>query len=215
MKTSQVYIVLLLIDISLFLILFNTLLVGKENYGYLNKGYAMLYERNFDMKYTDELQEIVSNSLNNTNLLKLKSIKEINIRLGINYNDYVFKMSLYFNVPTSIGKKLEQELLEKGFQYKTYNNYNYLIVNNNFIQISDNYRKVIINKSITGKYHPKKFYYDIYIDDLDKYIYKLNEKYRISLRNQSNLSFFIIISVIAILNVIYIKIYKRTERKYN
>ena len=175
----------------------------------------MLYERNFDMKYTDELQEIVSNSLNNTNLLKLKSIKEINIRLGINYNDYVFKMSLYFNVPTSIGKKLEQELLEKGSQYKTYNNYNYLIVNNSFIQISDNYRKVIINKSITGKYHPKKFYYDIYIDDLDKYIYKLNEKYRISLRNQSNLSFFIIISVIAIFNVIYIKIYKRTERKYN
>ena len=55
----------------------------------------------------------------------------------------------------------------------------------------------------------------IYIDDLDKYIYKLNEKYRISLRNQSNLSFFIIISVIAIFNVIYIKIYKRTERKYN
>ena len=215
MKTSQVYIILLLIDISLFLILFNTLLVGKENCGYLNKGYAMLYERNFDMKYTDELQEIVSNSLNNTNLLKLKSIKEINIRLGINYNDYVFKMSLYFNVPTSIGKKLEQELLEKGSQYKTYNNYNYLIVNNSFIQISDNYRKVIINKSITGKYHPKKFYYDIYIDDLDKYIYKLNEKYRISLRNQSNLSFFIIISVIAIFNVIYIKIYKRTERKYN
>ena len=71
-------------------------------------------------------------------------------------------MSLYFNVPTSIGKKLEQELLEKGSQYKTYNNYNYLIVNNSFIQISDNYRKVIINKSITGKYHPKKFYYDIY-----------------------------------------------------
>ena len=33
----------------------------------------MLYERNFDMKYTDELQEIVSNSLNNTNLLKLIS----------------------------------------------------------------------------------------------------------------------------------------------
>ena len=56
MKTSQVYIILLLIDISLFLILFNTLLAGKENYGYLNKGYAMLYERNFDTKYTDELQ---------------------------------------------------------------------------------------------------------------------------------------------------------------
>ena len=126
MKTSQVYIILLLIDISLFLILFNTLLVGKKDYGYLNKGYAMLYERNFDTKYTDELQEIVSNSLNNTNLLKLKSIKKINIILGINYNDYVFKMSLCFNVPTSIGKKLEQELLEKGFQYKTYNNDNVL-----------------------------------------------------------------------------------------
>ena len=122
MKTSQVYIILLLIDISLFFILFNTLLVGKKDYGYLNKGYAMLYERNFDTKYTDELQEIVSNSLDNTNLLKLKSIKKINIILGINYNDYVFRMSLYFNVPTSIGKKLEQELLEKGFQHRTYNN---------------------------------------------------------------------------------------------
>ena len=43
MKTSQVYIILLLIDISLFLILFNTLLAGKENYGYLNKGYAKKY----------------------------------------------------------------------------------------------------------------------------------------------------------------------------
>ena len=75
MKTSQVYIILLLIDISLFLILFNTLLAGKENYGYLNKGYAMLYERNFDTKYTDELQEIVSNSLNNTNLLKLNILR--------------------------------------------------------------------------------------------------------------------------------------------
>ena len=215
MKTSQVYIILLLIDISLFLILFNTLLVGKKDHGNLNKGYAMLYERNFDTKYTDELQEIVSNSLDNTNLLKLKSIKKINIILGINYNDYVFRMSLYFNVPTSIGKKLEQELLEKGFQYKTYNNYNYLIVNNNFIQISDNYKKIIINKSITGKYHPKKFYYDVYTDDLDKYIYKLNEEYRISLRNQSNLSFFIIILVIVIFNVIYIKVYKRTDRQYN
>ena len=124
-------------------------------------------------------------------------------------------MSLYFNVPTSIGKKLEQELLEKGFQYKIYNNYNYLIVNNNFIQISDNYKKIIINKSITGKYHPKKFYYDVYIDKLDKYIYKLNEEYRISLRNQSNLSFFIIILVSVIFNVIYIKVYKRTERQHN
>lgn len=215
MKTSQVYIILLLIDISLFLMLFNTLLAEKKDYGYLNKGYAMLYERSFDTKYTDELQEIVSNSLNNTNLLKLKSIKEINIILAINYNDYVFKMSLYFNVPTSIGKKLEQELLEKGFQYKIYNNYNYLIVNNNFIQISDNYKKIIINKSITGKYHPKKFYYDVYIDKLDKYIYKLNEEYRISLRNQSNLSFFIIILVSVIFNVIYIKVYKRTERQHN
>ena len=215
MKTSQVYIILLLIDIVLFLMLFNTLLAGKNDYGYLNKGYAMLYERNFDTKYTDELQEIVSNSLNNTNLLKLKSIKKINIILGINYNDYVFKMSLCFNVPTSIGKKLEQELLEKGFQYKTYNNDNYLIVNNNFIQIGDNYKKIIINKSITGKYHPHKFYYDIYTDDLDKYIYKLNEEYRISLRNQSNLSFFIIILVIVIFNVIYIKVYKRTDRQYN
>ena len=215
MKTSQVYIILLLIDIALFLMLFNTLLAGKNDYGYLNKGYAMLYERSFDTRYTDELQEIVSNSLNHTNLLKLKSIKEINIRLGINYNDYVFKMSLYFNVPTSIGKRLEQELLETDFQYKTYNNVNYLIVNNNFIQINDNYKKIIINKSITGKYHPKKFYYDIYTDDLDKYIYQLNEEYRISLRNQSNLSFFIIILVITIINVIYIKIYKRTEKKYN
>ena len=215
MKISQVYIILLLIDIALFIMLFNTLLAGKNDYGYLNKGYAMLYERNFDTKYTDELQEIVSNSLNNTNLLKLKSIKKINIILGINYNDYVFKMSLCFNVPTSIGKKLEQELLEKGFQYKTYNNDNYLIVNNNFIQIGDNYKKIIINKSITGEYHPHKFYYDIYTDDLDKYIYKLNEEYRISLRNQSNLSFFIIILVITIFNVIYIKRYKRTEKKYN
>ena len=124
-------------------------------------------------------------------------------------------MSLCFNVPTSIGKKLEQELLEKGFQYKTYNNDNYLIVNNNFIQIGDNYKKIIINKSITGKYHPHKFYYDIYTDDLYKYIYKLNEEYRISLRNQSNLSFFIIILVIVIFNVIYIKVYKRTDRQYN
>ena len=215
MKTSQVYIILLLIDIALFLMLFNTLLAGKNDYGYLNKGYAMLYERSFNTRYTDELQEIVSNSLNHTNLLKLKSIKKINIILGINYNDYVFKMSLCFNVPTSIGKKLEQELLEKGFQYKTYNNDNYLIVNNNFIQIGDNYKKIIINKSITGKYHPHKFYYDIYTDDLDKYIYKLNEEYRISLRNQSNLSFFIIILVIVIFNVIYIKVYKRTDRQYN
>ena len=215
MKISQVYIILLLIDIALFLMLFNTLLAGKNDYGYLNKGYAMLYERSFNTRYTDELQEIVSNSLNNTNLLKLKSIKKINIILGINYNDYVFKMSLCFNVPTSIGKKLEQELLEKGFQYKTYNNDNYLIVNNNFIQIGDNYKKIIINKSITGKYHPHKFYYDIYTDDLDKYIYKLNEEYRISLRNQSNLSFFIIILVIVIFNVIYIKVYKRTDRQYN
>ena len=212
MKASQVYLILLLIDISLFLILFNTLLTGKEDYGYLNNGYAMLYERSFDTKYTDELQEIVSNTLNNTNLLKLKSIKEINIILGINYNDYVFKMLLYFNVPTSIGKKLEQELLEKGFQYKTYNNDNYLIVNNNFIQISNNYKKIIINKSITGKYHPQKFYYNIYTDDLDKYIYKLNEEYRISLRNKSNLSFSIIILVIASFNIIYIKIYKRTKK---
>ena len=215
MKISQVYIILLLIDIALFLMLFNTLLAGKNDYGYLNKGYAMLYERSFNTRYTDELQEIVSNSLNHTNLLKLKSIKKINIILGINYNDYVFKMSLCFNVPTSIGKKLEQELLEKGFQYKTYNNDNYLIVNNNFIQIGDNYKKIIINKSITGKYHPHKFYYDIYTDDLDKYIYKLNEEYRISLRNQSNLSFFIIILVIVIFNVIYIKVYKRTDRQYN
>ena len=215
MKTSQVYIILLLIDIALFLMLFNTLLAGKNDYGYLNKGYAMLYERSFNTRYTDELQEIVSNSLNHTNLLKLKSIKKINIILGINYNDYVFKMSLCFNVPTSIGKKLEQELLEKGFQYKTYNNDNYLIVNNNFIQIGDNYKKIIINKSITGKYHPHKFYYDIYTDDLDKYIYKLNEEYRISLRNQSNLSFFIIILVIVIFNVIYIKVYKKTDRQYN
>ena len=215
MKISQVYIILLLIDIALFLMLFNTLLAGKNDYGYLNKGYAMLYERSFNTRYTDELQEIVSNSLNHTNLLKLKSIKKINIILGINYNDYVFKMSLCFNVPTSIGKKLEQELLEKGFQYKTYNNDNYLIVNNNFIQIGDNYKKIIINKSITGKYHPHKFYYDIYTDDLDKYIYKLNEEYRISLRNQSNLSFFIIILVIVIFNVIYIKVYKKTDRQYN
>ena len=215
MKISQVYIILLLIDIALFIMLFNTLLAGKNDYGYLNKGYAMLYERSFNTRYTDELQEIVSNSLNHTNLLKLKSIKKINIILGINYNDYVFKMSLCFNVPTSIGKKLEQELLEKGFQYKTYNNDNYLIVNNNFIQIGDNYKKIIINKSITGKYHPHKFYYDIYTDDLDKYIYKLNEEYRISLRNQSNLSFFIIILVIVIFNVIYIKVYKRTDRQYN
>ena len=215
MKISQVYIILLLIDIALFLMLFNNLLAGKNDYGYLNKGYAMLYERSFNTRYTDELQEIVSNSLNHTNLLKLKSIKKINIILGINYNDYVFKMSLCFNVPTSIGKKLEQELLEKGFQYKTYNNDNYLIVNNNFIQIGDNYKKIIINKSITGKYHPHKFYYDIYTDDLDKYIYKLNEEYRISLRNQSNLSFFIIILVIVIFNVIYIKVYKRTDRQYN
>lgn len=215
MKISQVYIILLLIDIALFIMLFNTLLAGKNDYGYLNKGYAMLYERSFNTRYTDELQEIVSNSLNHTNLLKLKSIKKINIILGINYNDYVFKMSLCFNVPTSIGKKLEQELLEKGFQYKTYNNDNYLIVNNNFIQIGDNYKKIIINKSITGKYHPHKFYYDIYTDDLDKYIYKLNEEYRISLRNQSNLSFFIIILVIVIFNVIYIKVYKKTDRQYN
>ena len=215
MKISQVYIILLLIDIALFIMLFNTLLAGKNDYGYLNKGYAMLYERSFNTRYTDELQEIVSNSLNHTNLLKLKSIKKINIILGINYNDYVFKMSLCFNVPTSIGKKLEQELLEKGFQYKTYNNDNYLIVNNNFIQIGDNYKKIIINKSITGKYHPHKFYYDIYTDDLDKYIYKLNEEYRISLRNQSNLSFFIIILLIAIFNVIYIKVYKRTKKQYN
>ena len=215
MKISQVYIILLLIDIALFLMLFNNLLAGKNDYGYLNKGYAMLYERSFNTRYTDELQEIVSNSLNHTNLLKLKSIKKINIILGINYNDYVFKMSLCFNVPTSIGKKLEQELLEKGFQYKTYNNDNYLIVNNNFIQIGDNYKKIIINKSITGKYYPHKFYYDIYTDDLDKYIYKLNEEYRISLRNQSNLSFFIIILVIVIFNVIYIKVYKKTDRQYN
>lgn len=79
----------------------------------------MLYERNFDVKYTDEWQEIISDILNNNDSLKLDNINKINIRIGMSYNDYVFNLSLYLNVSKSVGKAIEHQLLNDDIQYRT------------------------------------------------------------------------------------------------
>lgn len=212
-KSSNFYLILLLINIAIFLMLYNSLLLKIKqeygNYGYLNKGYAMLYERNFDVKYTDEWQEIISDILNNNDSLKLDTINKINIRIGMAYNDYVFNFSLYLNVSKSVGKAIEQQLLNNDIQYQTHTNDNFFIVNNYFVHIENDYKTIIVSKSITGKYHYKRFYYDIYTDDLTKYIYKLNDKYRVSIRNKTNLSILIIIIILFIINFIFIKILKK------
>lgn len=212
-KTSNFFIILLLINVAIFLMLYNSLILKIKqecgNYGYLDKGYAMLYARNFNVKYTDDWQEIISKILNNTDSLKSENIKKINIRVGMAYNDYVYNLSLYLNVSRSVGKAIEKQLLNEGIQYQTYLNDNYLIVNNYFVQIENDYKTIIVRKSITGKYHYKRFYYDIYTDDLTKYIYKLNDKYRVSIRNKTNLSILIIIIILFIINFIFIKILKK------